>query len=62
MSKMGSYFMDMQEDAVRMSFQQFVERYGFSASEVWHDINFGDTRDCEPSFEDYEAMAEGYHG
>ena len=59
MSKMGSYVMDMQEDAVRMSLQQFITRYGFAAAEMWHDINFGDNRDRES---DWEAMEEGYYG
>jgi hypothetical protein len=59
MSKIGNYVLEMQEDAVRMSLQQFINRYGFNAAEMWHDVNFGDDRDVEP---DYEAMEEGYYG
>jgi hypothetical protein len=60
MSKMGSYFMDMQEDAVRMSFQSFVERYGYGAAEAWHDLNFSDSRDREPELETlYAEMDDG---
>ena len=66
MSRIGNYVLDMQEDAVRMSLQQFITRYGFSAAEMWHDVNYGDDRDREPDifadWEDYAAMKEGYHG
>jgi hypothetical protein len=59
MSKMGSWVLEMQEDALELSLKSFCERYGYTFAEVWHDINYGDDRDREP---DFEAMEEGYHG
>jgi len=58
MSKMGNWVLEMQEDAVRMSLSTFVDRYGYSNAELWHDINFGDDRDCEP----LPAQEEGFYG
>lgn len=53
MSKMGNYILDLQEAATRMSLQEFIAHFGFSAAEVWHDINFnfGDDRDCDCELE-----------
>ena len=58
MSKIGNYVLDLQEDAVRMTLQQFIDRHGFSVAEIWHEANFGDDRDKEPDvFADWEDYA-----
>ena len=56
MSKTGQWVFEMQEDACQMTLAEFVEKHGYSAAEVWHEMQIGS---MEP---DYEAMAEGYYG
>jgi len=48
MSKMGNWVFEMQEDAGDMTLGEFTHKYGYSHAEVWHDVQFGDDRDCEP--------------
>ena len=60
MSKMGNWVVEMQEDAYRMSLGEFTRKHGFSSAEVWHDVHFGDARDCEPDLETlYVEMDDG---
>jgi hypothetical protein len=59
MSKMGNWVLEMQEAALDMTLSQFVEQYGYSQAEVWHDLHFGDDRDCEPRD---ELMLDGFYG
>ena len=51
MSRTGNWVLEMQEAAGYLTLQEFIRRYGYSTAEVWHEINFGDDRDCEPVFE-----------
>jgi len=62
MSKVGQWVFEMQEDAVHMSLAQFMDKHGSHQAEIWYEANFGDDRDMEPNLDEYEAMAEGYHG
>lgn len=48
MSRTGNWVLEMQEAAGYLTLQEFIRRYGYATAEVWHEINFGDTRDCEP--------------
>lgn len=59
MSKMGNWVLEMQKDAYHMTLSQFVEQYGYSQAEVWHDAHFGDLRDREP---EREAQEQDYYG
>ena len=60
MSKMGNWIIEMQQDAYHMTLQQFIDRHGFASAEVWHDVHFGDGRDCEPDLETlYAEMDDG---
>jgi hypothetical protein len=60
MSKTGQWVFEMQEDAQMMTFSQFIEKHGTYAAEIWHEVHFGDDRDCEPVFEeDYVEMDDG---
>jgi hypothetical protein len=58
MSKTGQWVFEMQEDAACMSLSEFINKHGYSQSELWYEVNFGDERDIDPR----EAMMEGYYG
>lgn len=59
MSKTGQWVFAMQEDAIDMTLSQFIDKYGYSQAEVWHDVRLGDDRDCEPNIPD---EVEGFYG
>jgi hypothetical protein len=39
MSKMGSWVFEMQEDALELNRQDFVDRYGTAHLSVWDEVN-----------------------
>ena len=60
MSKTGQWVFEMQCDAAEMTFSQFIEKHGTIAAEIWHEVHFGDERDCEPVVEDdYAEIDDG---
>jgi hypothetical protein len=48
MSKMGNSFFEMQEDAIEMSKEEFVKKYGKLNEDIYDQIRSG--RDPEPEF------------
>lgn len=54
MSKMGQWVFGLQEDAMHMTFSQFVDTHGTMAAEIWHEVRFGNDRDVEPEYEPLE--------
>ena len=39
MSKIGKWFLEMQEDAQDMSKKEFIEKHGIANLDVWEDQN-----------------------
>ena len=54
MSKMGNFVLDMQTDAIEMSLQEFVDRYGNHNTYIWNQARYGDDRYYEPDYEPLE--------
>jgi hypothetical protein len=39
MSKIGNWFLDMQEAAAELTKEQFIKKYGEANAEVWDDVH-----------------------
>lgn len=48
MSKVGQYYMQMQEDAVNRDLEDFVRIYGESHEDFWYEVNFPTEQSQEP--------------
>ena len=51
MSKIGQWVFELQQDAMTMTFSQFIDTHGTMAAEIWHEVRFGNEPDFEPDFE-----------
>ncbi len=38
MSKTGQWVFEMQEDASQMTLEEFIEKHGQTAKDVWHEV------------------------
>ena len=55
MSKMGRWFLEMQEDAENMDYIEFISKHGEANIDIWRDYH-------DPNYENtnvYEYMSEG---
>jgi hypothetical protein len=43
MSKIGNWIMEMEEDAIEMCREEFIQYYGKSQCHIWERVNAGET-------------------
>lgn len=53
MSNTSRWIFELQEDAARMSYDNFVQRHGRAYADIWIDVNGPERVPSEPTHEEY---------